>query len=351
MKRRIGIITFHSVTNYGAVLQCYGLYAAIKELEPEAEVEIINYQPLRAIKAYLRSNVRKARNFLYFVKTGKFRAFRSASMKSSGVPLYTRRGLRRLSDKYDCVIAGSDEIWRLGGMRGHDPSYFLDFCGANTRRISYAASVSSKANPSGYDITRPLLAKFHAISVRDRFSADFIRAYTDKPVAEVVDPTLLSDFSRFTRPKPKGETPYILLYGHLDGGDFDALREFADREGMRIFCVGGAQKGADVSLVNAGPVEWLGLFAGASLVVTQFFHGLMFALKFEKPLVMIRHAGKEAKVDGFAEKVGILNALVDLPLSVGKIDAVRDGIDYPTVREKLRNLREDSLAFLKEALS
>ena len=40
---KIGILTFHWATNYGAVLQCYALQEYLKSLGHE--VEIINYKP------------------------------------------------------------------------------------------------------------------------------------------------------------------------------------------------------------------------------------------------------------------------------------------------------------------
>ena len=41
-KLKIGILTFHSALNYGAILQTYALQQSIKK--SGADVEIINYQ-------------------------------------------------------------------------------------------------------------------------------------------------------------------------------------------------------------------------------------------------------------------------------------------------------------------
>lgn len=40
---KIGILTFHWATNYGAVLQCYALQEYLRE--QGHDVEIINYKP------------------------------------------------------------------------------------------------------------------------------------------------------------------------------------------------------------------------------------------------------------------------------------------------------------------
>lgn len=42
---KIGIMTYHSVTNYGTAMQCIGLYGFLKEHFPNDTIEVINYQP------------------------------------------------------------------------------------------------------------------------------------------------------------------------------------------------------------------------------------------------------------------------------------------------------------------
>lgn len=40
---KIGILTHHTVVNFGAFLQAYALQEAVKELYPDADVKIINF--------------------------------------------------------------------------------------------------------------------------------------------------------------------------------------------------------------------------------------------------------------------------------------------------------------------
>ena len=42
---KIGILTFHWATNYGAVLQCYALQAYLEQLGHN--VRVIDYKPLK----------------------------------------------------------------------------------------------------------------------------------------------------------------------------------------------------------------------------------------------------------------------------------------------------------------
>ena len=47
---KVGIITYHNVINYGAVLQALALQESIKELG--GEPEIINYTPIKVFSVY-----------------------------------------------------------------------------------------------------------------------------------------------------------------------------------------------------------------------------------------------------------------------------------------------------------
>ena len=130
---KIGILTFHWATNYGAVLQCFALQEALKTLGHE--VEVINYKP------YVYDNT--LWSFLRFRKFLDMRAFRIDVVKEKKMRSFRRRFLR-LSDKrygrwntlrselsdYDVLISGSDQVinpsFLFSGEGGPSSAYFLD---------------------------------------------------------------------------------------------------------------------------------------------------------------------------------------------------------------------------------
>jgi len=112
--------------------------------------------------------------------------------------------------------------------------------------------------------------------------------------------------------------------------------------------------------LDCGPREFLGLFAGASVVCTDSFHGTVFSLVFEKEFYSFEASRDPSRAVGsrqhnILEAVGLLSRLYHLSsgaegfreLLAGQTDA----IDYRKVREILQKKREESLSYLKNALS
>ncbi len=98
--------------------------------------------------------------------------------------------------------------------------------------------------------------------------------------------------------------------------------------------------------MSSGPIEWLRWLKGAGLVITNSFHGTVFALKFGKRFVswsgsrperlrdlLVRAGAAERLVSQFDPSVA--DALVDVPVPPDALD-----VD-----------RRRSLAFLEGALA
>ena len=131
---KVGIITFHRAWNYGAVLQCYALQQAIKDLGHD--VMVIDYrQPAiekcyqafslkGSIKALLKPGKYSEQGFLYRNRIRKeFTEFRdrffdlTAPCTQSSIP-----------DDFDVYIIGSDQLWVPNWTGGYfDEVYFGNF--------------------------------------------------------------------------------------------------------------------------------------------------------------------------------------------------------------------------------
>lgn len=215
---KVGIITLHHTTNYGATFQAYGLWKAIKELGHE--VEIIDYRSYKVARAHLgkclpirKTQIWNSQFIPFSIQAWRMRKFLVDNMDLSRQKTYTKTGLKKFSRDYDVVVCGSDEIWHLySPLTGFDASFFLDFVDSQTsRKISYAPSFSQTKNLEKHEqLIRDLLARFDAISVRDSHSLSLIKE-CDRSAKIVLDPTFLVDFSPL-QTKPKQTKEYILLY-------------------------------------------------------------------------------------------------------------------------------------------
>lgn len=192
---KAGIITFHNVINYGAVLQALALQETLINMGVDAR--IINYTPddvvsiykpfclekyrrqmRKSVKIAVRSLVSDIRHFRFLNKKNKaFESFGEKHYKLSGKPCRTLEKLQSENLSFDACFAGSDQIWNPEITCGFDPAYFLDFGDKSMIRASYAASIG-KASFTAKEQTRlkELLSDFDSISMREATAAKLVKA-------------------------------------------------------------------------------------------------------------------------------------------------------------------------------
>lgn len=293
---KIGILTYHHVTNDGSVMQAYCLQQLIKNQLPESWVEIIDYYPVVLYKRNLRAKFMfrqfpflsmqhwKKQNSLkrfinnHFFLSPKFRTDNLEKAKSYII-----------DQTYDAIIVGSDTVWEVrenGGAPLAPNIYFLPTV-ENIKKIAFAVSLDQTdpnliKEDSRKSILKKYISNFDFISVRDVQSFKLllqIGIHEDK-IQFLPDPTLLYDFSDIV------QVPKIV---HHDKGCIAGIA-IADDYLRKYFYQNLTQKGYRVvSLL--GPTfneiktplkslnERLGAYALLDLLITDRFHGSIFALK------------------------------------------------------------------------
>ena len=177
----VGILSFPDSRSYGAVLQMRALYEVVSDLG--FDTEIIHYcnQYMRQSRHFraqqtgsaLKKRLRRAgRDFMHRSMYRRFRRFEAQMTQYPQKPISARKALEALSERYAAVICGSDQVWNPE-ITGSDPSYFLDFCGPDTRKLSYAPSFGMEQLPEAFcqKIRQPL-SELDAISVREAKGAE-----------------------------------------------------------------------------------------------------------------------------------------------------------------------------------
>lgn len=351
LEKKVGILTFHNVTNYGAVMQAYALRQFVAHMTGW-QIEIINYCPWRSIFYYFKRHFLLRLEFSYLLKSFYFWRFRVSSLSLSGPPLYFKKGLYSLRERYDAWIVGSDEVWKIGKIRGWDSSYFLNFLGESTsiRRIAYAVSANSEAGlgERGGEI-KALVSRFNFVSARDKTTKDIYSNLCQINPLDVLDPTLLHDFD--IELPHDNLSDYILVYGGVSRKGSAALLRFAKSRDLKIVVVGETFTWADMSLRVVSPARWLSLIKNAKVVVTNYYHGILLSLKYKVDFIPICSKQKMAKIGDIARKLNFESNLAPSGLEgINDFDAYivkyTDELD-----RKLSALRIQSIVFLAEALS
>ena len=146
---KIGIITFHRTTNFGSLLQTYGLYKKIELLGETPE--IIDYrcdeiESREELNNQIKFTVRElAKRVLFYPtikrKAEKLYAFLEKNTQMSN-PVYADN-IQQLS--YDKIIVGSDIVWGRD-ITNHDYNYFLEFCDEDEKKYAFSSMESSIVN-------------------------------------------------------------------------------------------------------------------------------------------------------------------------------------------------------------
>jgi hypothetical protein len=315
-------------------------------------VEVINYVPVRASLAYLRLlSIGRERGLANVLRVRAFHQFVSERLKLSGAPMLKREQLAALGRRYDIVFTGSDEVWKVNAMRPFDPSFYLDFCDPSTTRIcSYAATSSAVTDLRQFPAVAPLLARFSGISVRDASTAAMVKDVTGHDPQLVVDPTLLYDRWSTEDLLPLHKRNYVAVYAWLNRERMSAVREFAATHGLDVVCVGCRHSDADRNYLGIGPWEWLRLIKHSSLIVTNFFHGVVFALIFGRPLFTFMDRNKHIKLSSALTLANIADRLHDSPSDLPKVGFEGCRYDVSEVHERLRAVREECARYVDRQL-
>lgn len=378
---KIGIITFHSAHNYGAVLQAWSLQKYLRQQGHEAEIINLRLPVIDNLyRLTYKSNkhvcnidiVNKFVNHsLYQLrcvyhcwknpgKREKYTKFERFINKELPVTreFLSYDELMAANLQYDALIAGSDQIWNGTMMKDISPAYFLQFANRDALRISYAASIGTDKIPEEYQmIFDRYLRDFDAISVREKKAKEQVMNHTEKEVRVVSDPTFLlqkEDFEKIAK-KSRFSGKYIYVHNvHLkryDDALYGVAEELQRRLGIpvvhnwkkKIFA---NEKGH----FTGGIEEFLGIISGAEYIVTNSFHCTVFAIIFHKNFITVPHYLHPDRMKNLLEELGISEHLIDNRKNFPKkMDFLN--IDYAAVDVRKEKMGLEARKFLTDALS
>jgi hypothetical protein len=351
--KKVGVLTFHKCINYGSYWQARCLVESLRRRGHDAELLDHDCESVRraearcAFQPKLPERTPRAELGEYASKTRKFVDAICALPMSRSFSLHEPETM----DRYDAIVVGSDEVWNFRHpWYGSEPLFFGD--GIKTDRlVSYAASFGNHSAWNGIDPDwARKLDRFSAISVRDHNSWHLVRGGTGREPAIVLDPCL--QFPDVTTAHGEDGENYALIYGHgFPAWLQQAVRRWADRRRIRLLSVGYSNSWADEQRISAGPIEFARLMSGAQAVVTNFFHGCVFALLNGKAWASAPSDYRSIKIPDLAANLGAGHRIVSEDTDDDSLAELLDTPVLPEVTERLAEHRGRSAAFLDAALS
>lgn len=361
---KIGILTFHSAHNFGAMLQAYALQEQTKAYGHE--VWIINYRPKYisrgrpALRKWMFTHGRAIGTIMHYFKItrkeqkgyDKYESFANSYMHLTAI-CHTHSELSEVCSKFDHIILGSDQIWNQE-FNGNDAAWFGEISGFRGEFILYAVSAGNKGlNEESKKSLQKNLHKFSTISVRESSLitqvAEIAPKLRDMPV--VLDPSLMATPTIWEKwQNPIRMDKYVLTYqARKDDNVYRIAKNIANQLSPKCkiisvdFWENSFRKGVENVIVS--PKEFVSLVNNAQCVITTSFHGTAFSIICNAPFYTIRlNDGADGRSEELLSRLDLLDRMVEKHASPKFTQ-----LDFKYI-QKLNELRDISQNFLDASI-
>lgn len=277
-------------------------------------------------------------------------------------PERNKWGMSGVNAMCGCFVLGSDQLWRSMFIEETDYFTCLDWAESGKYKIAYATSFGTdqfEGNAQMREKAGYLLRRFQRISVREPGGARLLKELYGIDSEYVLDPVFLCSKAYFRKMAERGrahlpQTSYTGAYlldmtveqenmvqqiaANVSGGVYRAITD------------------SDGSLSLAGNPsieEWLAMIEGCEFLITDSFHGLCFALIFEKPFCVVFNKENWRGFDrirSLLELLQLSSRLMERCDTEKAIDLYRKPVGYQKVNEILSAKRESSKRWLNASL-
>lgn len=355
------IITHPFYGNYGGMLQAYALQQTLKLNSIESYIyQYYEYPRIPFLKEIAKIIYNRTREVLATIipKLGK---------KNISPILYCRNGQNFLYRYVKYVssegpqtsakswIVGSDQVWRAEHVKfwGELPFFFLGDQPKEMRAksIAYAASFGLDkwaATEDEANRCSTLLRDFKAVSVREHSGIEICRQRMGVNAVQMPDPTLLLGEEQYSslinKEKTwKPESGYIAAYVLDRTQEQDTIliscAQQTQMEVQHLTPSATAKKRRDRFPISVS--QWLRLIRDCKYLVTDSFHGCVFAIIFNKPFVCLGNKNRgSARFDSLLKTFGLQNRLV----ANRDVDTILQTLNTPIDWLRVNSIREQERA-------
>lgn len=367
MKKNIGVISYNiygNFTNYGSALQSWALHQAIASLSyrpvlvdycPDILADKDPLNPFKNMWDKDEESKRMCELTMPAIRENYYKFDRFYTDRFCRTPKkYTSRNFNEVmgDENLSGFVCGSDTIFCMDEF-GFDDGFYANYACMRDHSVSYAASFGDPTlSEENCLILNERLKNFKAFGLRENHMVPYVSEHVDVPVQKVVDPTLLHTSDKYDEiavPERLEEDKYLLFYSRRYS---PAMEEYAEKlakeNGWKIVEISlratNAEKGHRM-FYEAGVEEFLSLVKHAEYVVTNSFHGMIFAVQYRRPFVIFSREQCNTKIDEILQLFG----LSDHMLVTGK-EKFDHEINYEVVHERISKARAASIEYLNKEL-
>ncbi|EHI98320.1 hypothetical protein CDLVIII_1629 [Clostridium sp. DL-VIII] len=304
---KVAVITRHAISNYGSLLQAIATQTIINRLGHECEIidyirddESYRYHEVTLLrrKPNWYNNRIKRCFYLALRQPESILAGRKFEREQKKYLISTKRytSLEQLKcdkPKADVYMTGSDQVWGPVEDGSYDSSYCLSFTDDSDKRISYAASFGHTEMTNELEkYYKKWLSRYQHIAVREDSAVSLLQKM-NIDVQQVLDPTLLmnvEDWESYISSSHLKEK-YVLVYQlHNDKKLGEYAEKVAKCKGLPLIRISAslhqiARPGKFIWAPKVG--DFLAYIKNAECMITDSFHGTVFAINFNTPFVEV----------------------------------------------------------------
>lgn len=360
--RKTGIITYHNAINYGALLQTFGLYNAIKKIG--GNPEIIDYRSHAIESRYklppFRFSIKGIRSFCRFLvlapslkkKKKLFKQFIHQNFNTSSKVFKSLTDLKTENwIDYKSIIVGSDQVWNWDITQG-DRAFTLSWA-TTPIKASYAASIGTDCISDKQErYIKEILNSVTNISVREHASQLYLsQAYPSIKIQSNIDPVFLLDKKEWISMfdiSEQNTSSYVFVYLLQESPELiEQAYKYAAENHLKIIAIrNGIRKHKGFSYASGVSIkDFLRLLSGASYIVTNSFHGIAMSIVFNKSFCY------ELQKNGSNTNIRLKNLIELFSLKRCNINDKlfsNTWIDYSNINNIIHEQRQKSYQYLSE---
>ena len=370
-KDKIEILSMQHVNNFGSFIQAYSLKEMLESLG--GEVSFLDIEPRAEDDALMKDSRIDYSTELYQTSAAKklfdgylINRFRNKVVRKRQDELFEECRNRHFNkadkdEQHKLCVIGSDEVFNcmqesfwgftsqlFGNVPNADKVITYAACCGFTKLENIPSPVKDKISES--------FKKVSAFSVRDENTYNFVKEITGRDdISYNLDPALLGNFDKeIDEAKEIDKLPkkYCLIYSYPnrihDEEDIKAIREFCKEKGLEIITIGIQMMWISKYYI-ADPFQLLKAFKNAEFVITDTFHGTIFASKYSKKFAIITRDSNKNKLADLVSRIGINDHVVS---STSELKNVYDKEHDKTLMNNMISLeREKTINYLKENLN
>lgn len=352
-KHDIGMVCLHN-NNYGNNLTNYALYQVLRNMG--YSVALID----QARDAEWKPSDRKLALFAHV-------PYEESDLLASSAD---KTALKELNKMCSMFIVASDQLFRSIFVEGMDFHACLDWVSSDKFKMSYAASFGTDVfdgTPELKNKMKYCLDRFQAVSVREDTGAAILEKVFDIKGVCVADPVFLCNRKYYAEMAAYGTLripsvpyagAYILDSSRVKEAAINEIRRQKEWMPYNIISDGEFEQQEvesrwDLKILSKPLVEeWLANILYSEIFITDSFHGLCFALIFNKDFFVITEDGNwrgRTRLESLLKKLGLEDRLIGSADDLNP-DKINRHIDYEAVNVQLSRMVSTSKEWLIQQL-